>query len=214
MLNELTVWLTRVCRHVWLYEVWFWLAVLYWFWRLWYGLQNNIKVYFNGTTTRSDLWTTARLRGHPHGNAFLCKHTCFASFLPIVKMDPANALYWNLVSGWKHFKTLPLCSCLDSKSTHFEYQWRHRHRPTPQLLAFNPLTPRQLIKTTTMADYMLVFVLQKILSPLGSLGQRVINLIIGPHKRFWFPHTSHFHLLLLVLGFFFYCLLVYSLQAL
>ena len=28
----------------------------------------------------------------------LCKHTCFASFWPIVQMDPVNALFWFLFS--------------------------------------------------------------------------------------------------------------------
>ena len=45
-----------------------------------------------------------QFRGHPHGNSFVCKY--FASFWPIIHMDPVNALpvnalFWNLVSGWK-----------------------------------------------------------------------------------------------------------------
>ena len=63
---------------------------------------------------------------------------------------------------------------------------------------------------------MLVFVLQKILSrtrPVVECELQQFDLIISPHKRFWFPCTSHFCLLLLVLGFFFYCLFVYSAQA-
>ena len=118
------------------------------------------------------------LRGHPHGNAFLCNCTCFALFWLIVQMDPVNAvpvnaLFWNLVSGWKNPKMLPLRSHLDSESAYFAYWWRHH--PIPRPLAFNLLPPQCLIiiimiiiiittTTTTTVDYMLVFVLQKILS--------------------------------------------------
>ena len=49
-----------------------------------------------------------------------------------------------------------------------------------------------------MADYMLVFVLQKILSltclVVECVSQQQFGLIIGPHKQFWFPCTNHFHL--------------------
>ena len=87
-----------------------------------------------------------RLRGRPHGNALLCKCTCFASFWPIVHMDPVNALFWNRVSG-----------CENAALAN-----RWRHRPTPRPLAFDLWTPRRLITTTTttMAVYLLVFVLQ------------------------------------------------------
>ena len=44
-------------------------------------------------------------------------------------------------------------------------------------------------------------------------SQQQFDLITGPHKRFWFPCTSHFHLLLVVFGFSVYCLFVYSAQA-
>ena len=37
-----------------------------------------------------------------------------------------------------------------------------------------------------------------------------VLVIIGPHERFWFPCTSHIHLLLAVFGFYVYCLFVYS----
>ena len=55
------------------------------------------------------------LSGRPHGNAFVCKRMCF----------------WNLVSGWKHLKTPPLCSHADSESAYFVYRWRHRPTPRP-----------------------------------------------------------------------------------
>ena len=44
-------------------------------------------------------------------------------------------------------------------------------------------------------------------------SQQQFDLIIGPHKRFWFPCTSHFRHLLAVFGFSVYCLFVYSVQA-
>ena len=74
------------------------------------------------------------LGGHPHGNASVCKRTCFASFWPIVHMDPVNALFWNLVSGWKNPKTLPWRSCVDSESAYFVYQWHHRPKPSTSSL--------------------------------------------------------------------------------
>ena len=68
-----------------------------------------------------------------------------------------------------------------------------------------------------MADYMLVYVLQKILSisrlVVERESQQQFDLIIGPHKLFLFPCTSHFRLLLVVIGYSFYCLFVYSAQA-
>ena len=92
--------------------------------------------------------------GHPHGNASLWKRTCFASFWTIVHMDLVNFAY-------------------DMIRYHFD-----AHRPTPQPLAFNLLISQRLITTTTttMADYMLVFALKKILSLLGLLGQSILLL--------------------------------------
>ena len=116
-------------------------------------------------------WYSVRctLRGHPHGN----KRTCFGSFWRIIHMDPVNALFWNLVSGWKNPKTLPLRSRLDGESAYFAYRWRHR--PTPRPLTFDLWTPRRLI-TTTMVDHMLVFVLQNTLSLIGLLEQNIMPL--------------------------------------
>ena len=102
----------------------------------------------------------------------LCVNASFASFWPI----SVNAPFWNLVSGWKNPKTLPLCSLVYGESAYFAYQWRHR--PAPRPLAFDLLHPRRLITTTTktIADYMLVFVLQKILSLFGLRGQNILLL--------------------------------------
>ena len=74
-----------------------------------------------------------------------------------------------------------LSSCVNSESTYFAYQWRH-HPPLTSSLW--PLNPRRLITTTTttMADYMLVFILQKILSLLGLLRQNVMLLC---HNAEW-----------------------------
>ena len=44
-------------------------------------------------------------------------------------------------------------------------------------------------------------------------SQQQFVLSNGPHKRFWFLCTSHFHLFLVVFGFSVYCLFVYSGQA-
>ena len=44
--------------------------------------------------------------------------------------------------------------------------------------------------------------------------QQQFDLIIGPHKRFWFPCISHFLPLVVVFGFSVYCLFVYNVQAL
>ena len=99
----------------------------------------------------------------------LCKRTHFASFWPIVHMDPVNAL----------------------------------------------LTLRHLIttKTTTMADNILVFVLQKILSLLWLLGQNILLLCrYAERKRITDKRLTVFVFFLCSVSF--YCLFVYSVQAL
>ena len=45
-------------------------------------------------------------------------------------------------------------------------------------------------------------------------SQQRFDRITGPDKRFWFPCTSHIHLLHVVFGFSVYCLFVYRAQAL
>ena len=83
-------------------------------------------------------------------------------------MDPLNALFWNLVSGWKNLKRNPNLHTL-----------RIDDAIAPQPPAFDLLTPKRLITTTTtttMADNMLVFVPQKILSLSGLLGQNILLL--------------------------------------
>ena len=105
---------------------------------------------------------------------------------------------------------------MDSKSTYFPYRWRYRLTPWP--LASDLWTPRHRITTTTtttMADYCLCLcVLQLTHLVVECESQQQFDLIIGPHKRFWFPCTSHFHYLLVVFGFSGYCLFAYSVQAL
>ena len=144
------------------------------------------------------------LRGHPHGSAIY-----FASFCPIIHIDPVNALFWNLVSGWKNLKMLPLFSCGRRICIR---QWHHR--PTPRPLAFGLLTLQHLITTTTMADYMLVFMPQKILSLSGLLGQ---NIMLLGHFTEWKRFVDN---QLAIFVFFLLCsvfpstVFVYSVQAL
>ena len=126
-------------------------SILWRCWRIW------VKVTKNPTT---------RLRGCPLENALLQKCTCIASFWSTVQMDPENAapenaLFWKWVSGWKNPKTQPSCSRVQSESTYFPKRWRQQ--PIPRPLTSDLWTPRRLI-TTTMVDYMLVFVPQKISS--------------------------------------------------
>ena len=120
------------------------------------------------------------LRGHPHGNAFVCKCT-FCMVLadrPHGSYKRSACKHTFLKPGLRVEKSenapLPLVSRVDSESAYSGYRWRHR--PTPRPLAFDLLTPRCLItattSTTTMADYMLVFMTQKIFGLLGLLGQK------------------------------------------
>ena len=151
---------------------------------------------------------SSTLRGRPHGNAFVCKRT-LCIVCPIGHTDPVNALFWNLVSGWKNPKTLPSRSCVISKSAYFAIRWCHR--PTHRPLAFNLLTLQRLI-TTTMVDYMLVFMLQKISSLSGLLGQNILLLCHHVERKWILDNrlpTDHFRLLV-VFGFSIYCLFVYS----
>ena len=66
-----------------------------------------------------------------------------------------------------------------------------------------------------MADYRLCSCfLQLTCLVVECESQQQLGLIIDPHRCFWFPCTSHFHLLLLVFGFSFYCVFVNCAQAL
>ena len=74
-------------------------------------------------------------------------------------------------------------------------------------------TPRRLLTTTTtttttMADYMLCSCFLQLTRLIVECESRQqFGLIIGPHKRFWFLCTRHFHHhLLVVFGFSVYCL--------
>ena len=98
-------------------------------------------------------------------------------------IDLANLQHGSLVSGWKTPYTLPLRSRVDSESTFFANRWHHR--PTHRPLAFDLFTLQCLITTTTtMADYILVFMLQKISSQLGLLTQNIMLLChYTEHKR-------------------------------
>ena len=62
-----------------------------------------------------------------------------------------------------------------------------------------------------MADYMLVLVLQKILS---LSGQNILLLCYyAEQKKDYGQPTRHFHILIVVFGFFFFSRFVYSVQA-
>ena len=87
------------------------------------------------------------LADRPHGS---CEHTFLKPVLRVEKSENA-ALAFRVDTG--------------------------HHRPTPQPQAFDLLTlQRLIITTTTMVDYMLVFVPQKISSLLGLLGQNIFLL--------------------------------------
>ena len=157
-----------------------------------------------------------------HTKTLFCENASFATFWPTVHTDPENAtpdngLFWKRVSGWKNPKTQPLFSCGQRIRILSETMmpWPH-----PSTSSLDLWTPRLLITTTTMVDYMLVFCHRRYWaflatnSPCECESQQQFDLINGPHKWFWFPCTSHFHLLLLVFSFSFYCLSVYSAQAL
>ena len=129
-----------------------------------------------------------------------------------VNAVPVNGLFWNLVSAWNKLKTLPLCSHWESESAYFVYWWHHH--PTPQPLAFDLLT-QQLLITTTMADFILVFMQQNMLSLVGSLGQNIMLLChYAERKRIMDSHIRHIISDPPRRAFSFYCLFVYSAQAL
>ena len=94
-----------------------------------------------------------------------------------IHTDPVNALFWNLVSGWKNLKKLPLRSRVDSESAYFVC------RPHPSTSSLRPHSPATSHTTTTMADCMLVFVLQKILSLPGLLGPNILLLCHYAEQR-------------------------------
>ena len=114
-------------------------------------------------------------------------------------------------STWKHTSLKPglrveksenaaLASHVDGKSVYFTKQWRHH--PTPRPLASDLWTLQSLITTTTtttMADDCLCSCfLQLARLVVACEAQQQFDLIIGPHKSFWFPCASHFCLFLLV----------------
>ena len=66
------------------------------------------------------LYITVSLRGHPHGNALLCKRTCFASSWPIVHKDP------EITAPKTHFF---------ETGSRGEKIPKHSHCPTPRPLA-------------------------------------------------------------------------------
>ena len=140
-------------------------------------------------------------RGRPHENALLRKRTTIAPFWSNVHMEPENTLFWNRVSGWRNPTTQPSCFHMDGESAYFPKRWRHR--PAPRPLVSDLWTPRCLTTTTT-ADDMLVFMLQKMLSLLATYmpcSRAWVAAAVRPHHR-----STHLHLLLVVFSFSVYVL--------
>ena len=81
--------------------------------------------------------------------------------------------------------------------------------PHPSTSSLWPLNPAMSHNNNDNGGLLLVFMFLATYS-----SQQQFNLIIGPHKQFWFPCTSNFRLLLIVFGFSFYGLFVYSVHAL
>ena len=132
-------------------------------WPHWVDWLFKATVLLVGTPEPRPWLSVVPLRPRPDDNALLRKRTRIALFWPIVHTDPENALFGQRVSGWRNPKTQPSHSHVDGESAYFPKRWRHH--PTPPPLASDLWTQRRLIRTTTtMADYMLVFVPQKILS--------------------------------------------------
>ena len=91
----------------------------------------------------------------------------FALFWPIVHVDPVNTLFLNLVSGWKNWKCHP---CALGWTANL-YTLCIDEAIGPPLDLWTPQRLITTTRTTTMADYMLVFMLQKIWSLLELLGK-------------------------------------------
>ena len=131
--------------------------------------DQNIKLHsgtFQNKTLRVDTSTNCEAScllycavvdsGPVQATALLWKCTRIASLCLTVHRDPENAapenaLFWKQVSGWRKPKMHPSLFRVDGESAYFPQ--RRCHRPTPR---------RPLTATTTTADYMLVFLPQKI----------------------------------------------------
>ena len=168
-------------------------------------------------TTRSASRSVLPVFLHPQAcwgqETLLCVNSHFASFWPIVHMDPVNALFWNLVwFGWrveKNQKMLPSHSRVDSESAYFEYRWRHR----PTLRPHNPTTSHNH-NNENGGLHACVCAAEDIEPIRVSRVKYSAPLPLHWAKKDYGQPTSHFRLLLLVFGFSFYCLFVYSAQAL
>ena len=164
--------------------------------------------------------------GHPDENALLRKCTRIASFWPTVHTDPENAAPENA-----HFLKMGL-KVKKSKNTALPFSCEQRIRilsktmapwPHPSTSCLRPLNPATSHNNNNNNGGLHACVrATEDIEPFSQLtclvvkckSQQQFDLINGPHKRFWFPCTSHFHLLFVVFGFSVYCLFVYSMQAL
>ena len=119
----------------------------------------------------------------PYGNALYCQCTCYELFWLIVHTDPENALFWK--TGWKRSPRVFVCTANlhtfridDTIATHLDLWtlWRC---------------------TTAMVDYCLCSCFFQLTHFVVECElQQQFDLFISPHKQFWFPCASHFHLLL------------------
>ena len=151
-----------------------------------------------------------------------CENARVASFWPTVHTDPENTapentLFWKRVSGWRNPITQPSRFHVDGILSEMMAAL-----PRPSTSCLRPLSPATshnnnnnnggLHARVRAAEDIEPF-LQLTHIVVECESQQQFDLINGPHQRFWFPCTSHFNFLLVVFGFYVYCLFVYSAQA-
>ena len=132
-------------------------------------------------------------------------------------MDPVNAmtmnaLFWNLVSGWKNPQTSviscllvwtanPHSLCIDDASP---------HSSTSSLQPLNPVMSHN--NNDNNGELHAGVCAAEDIEP--NRFTRANILLLCYYAEDYGQPTSHFHLLLVVFGFSFYCLFVYSVQVL
>ena len=128
--------------------------------QLWGRVRKTVGVYLKETNRD-------HRRGHPHGNAFLCKRTCFASFWLIIQMDPVNAVPVNAI-------------------------FLNRVSFTSSLQPLNPATFQNNNNNNNGGLHACVCAAEDI-EPFLQLARLVVehelqqfDLIISPHTQFWF----------------------------
>ena len=114
------------------------------------------------------------------------------------------------VSGWKKTKTLPLHFLVDNESAYLLTSCLQPLNPATSHNNNNNKNNNGRLHACVCAAEDIEPFLQLTCLVVECESQQQFDLINGPHKRFWFPCTSHFHLLLVVFGFSVYCLFVCS----